>query len=98
MVHNPEVQKKGQQEADQALGRSRLPDFTDRDSMPYIEAMIIETMRWHAITPLGELSVFAYSILYSYSIAVPHRAIRDDEYNGYKIPAGKPYHIASTGY
>ncbi|KAF8202965.1 cytochrome P450 [Pholiota molesta] len=72
MVHNPEVQKKGQQEADQALGRSRLPDFTDRDSMPYIEAMIIETMRWHAITPL----------------AVPHRAIRDDEYNGYKIPAG----------
>ncbi|KAF8971478.1 cytochrome P450 [Flammula alnicola] len=72
MAHYPEVQKRAQAEIDQVIGKSRLPDFSDRQSLPYLEAMILETMRWHPITPL----------------AVPHRAIHEDEYDGYKIPAG----------
>lgn len=55
MVHNPETLKRGQAEVDSVLGMSRLPDFSDRESMPYVEAMLLETMRWFSITPLGTL-------------------------------------------
>jgi cytochrome P450 len=72
MLHHPEVQKRAQMEVDKLCGRSRLPDFNDRPLMPYVEAVLLETMRWHAIVPLS----------------LPHRAMHDDEYNGYHIPAG----------
>ena len=45
MLLNPEAQLKGQAEIDRVVGNSRLPDFTDRDSLPYIECILQETMR-----------------------------------------------------
>lgn len=72
MLMNPEVQRKGQEELDRVVGRGRLPDFTDRDSLPYIECVMKETMRWHPVAPL----------------AMPRRAIEDDEYHGMYIPKG----------
>ena len=41
----PEVQKKAQQEIDAVVGSDRLPDFADRDSLPYVDAIMKEVMR-----------------------------------------------------
>lgn len=72
MVLNPEVQKRAQAEIDRVVGSDRLPDFGDRISMPYIEAVLRETMRFYPIAPLG----------------IPHAAVNDDVYEGYLIPKG----------
>lgn len=72
MAMYPDVQKRAQAVLDEVVGTSRLPDFSDRDRLPYIEAMIMETMRWQVITPL----------------AFPHCSTEDDEYQGYFIPKG----------
>jgi len=53
MAHYPQVLRKAQAEVDKVVGGSRLPDFDDRPSMPYVEAMLLETMRWAVVTPLG---------------------------------------------
>ena len=53
MALYPEVQKKAQAEIDAVVGPSRLPDFDDRPSLPYINAIVKELMRWHPVTPLG---------------------------------------------
>lgn len=48
----PDVQKKAQAELDKVLG-GRLPDFDDRDSLPYINAVAKESLRWQPVGPLG---------------------------------------------
>ena len=53
MVLYPEVQKKAQVEIDTVVGPNRLPDFHDRPSLPYINAIVKESMRWHLVLPLG---------------------------------------------
>ena len=72
MVLNPEVMKKAQQELDRVVGKGRLPDFSDRDNLPYIDAVVKEILRWNPPLPIG----------------VPYRLMQDDVYRGYFIPAG----------
>ncbi|OBZ67591.1 O-methylsterigmatocystin oxidoreductase [Grifola frondosa] len=72
MVSHPEVQRKARAELDLVVGPNRLPDFGDRDSLPYINAVVKESLRWQNVVPLG----------------IIHRSIEEDEYNGYFIPAG----------
>jgi len=72
MALYPEVQKKAQAEIDAVVGPNRLPNFEDRPSLPYINAVVKESMRWHVPAPL----------------AIPHMATNDDEYDGYYIPKG----------
>ncbi|KAG2134906.1 cytochrome P450 [Suillus bovinus] len=67
-----DVQKRAQAEIDSVVGRERLPTFEDKASLPYIEAIVRETLRWEPVVPLG----------------VPHAASSDDVYNGYFIPKG----------
>ena len=57
MALYPEVQKKAQAEIDTVLGPHRLPDFEDRPSLPYINAIVKESMRWHLVAPLGASTV-----------------------------------------
>ena len=52
MALYPEVQKKAQAEIDTVVGPHRLPDFEDRPSLPYINAIVKESMRWHVVLPL----------------------------------------------
>jgi hypothetical protein len=47
----PDVQKKAQAEIDVVVGHDRLPSFADRDSLPYIEALVTEVMRWNVVLP-----------------------------------------------
>lgn len=49
----PDVQRKAQAEMDSVVGNNRLPVAADRDSMPYLNAVCKETLRWHPVAPLG---------------------------------------------
>ena len=62
MALYPEVQKKAQAEMDAVVGSHRLPDFEDRPSLPYINAIIKESMRWHLVLPLGVLLLLLLSL------------------------------------
>ncbi|KAG2070199.1 cytochrome P450 [Suillus decipiens] len=68
----PDVQKKAQAEIDAVVGPDRLPSFADRNSLPYVEALVKEVFRWHAVGPT----------------AIPHRVSEDDIHDGYYIPKG----------
>ena len=54
MIAYPEVQKKCQEELDRVIGRSRMPTFKDRESLPYIRATLRELLRWRTPAPIGE--------------------------------------------
>ena len=53
MALHPEVQRKAQAELDEVVGKERLPDFDDLDSLPYVQAVLKELLRWQPVTPLG---------------------------------------------
>lgn len=58
MAHYPGVQARAQAELDMVLGRGTTPNFDDRSSLPYIDAMLSETLRWNPVAPLGLFSKF----------------------------------------
>ena len=64
--------QKAQEELDRVVGENRLPDFSDRDNLPYINALTREIFRWNPPLP----------------ICLPNRVTQDDVYRGYFIPAG----------
>ena len=72
MMSYPNVQRKAQEELDRVVGHDRLPRNDDQGSLPYIDALVREVLRWQPVTPL----------------AAPHRASADGEYRGYFIPKG----------
>lgn len=72
MILHPEIQKRAQAEIDAVVGPSRLPTFHDRSSLPYMDYIVHETLRWAPVSPMG----------------VPHKSIEDDIYNGMFIPKG----------
>ncbi|KAF9466030.1 cytochrome P450 [Collybia nuda] len=72
MAMYPEIQRKAHMELDAVVGPNRLPDFNDRQLLPYINAIVKETMRWQLVAPLG----------------AGHMCTNDDEYGGYFIPKG----------
>ncbi|KAJ3972753.1 cytochrome P450 [Lentinula raphanica] len=72
MALNPEKQMKAQQELDLVIGTERLPTIADVPNLPYVKAVIKETMRWNPAFPLG----------------LARRSGEDDVYEGYFIPKG----------
>ncbi|KAI0763838.1 CyP450 monooxygenase [Trametes elegans] len=72
MAMNPDVQRKAQEELDKVIGSTRLPDFDDREHLPYINALVKEVSRWNVVAPIG----------------LVRAAIEDDEYHGFHIPKG----------
>ena len=55
MVLYPDVYEKAQAEIDRVIGPDRMPDLDDRDSLPYLEAVIMEVYRY-AVWLLQRLS------------------------------------------
>ena len=53
MVENPHVWKRAQAEIDAVVGIDRLPEFDDKPSLPYVDAVIREVLRWRPVFPLG---------------------------------------------
>ncbi|KAJ6573811.1 cytochrome P450 [Mycena vulgaris] len=70
MALNPMVQKRAQTEIDNIIGTDRIPVIADMDQLPYLRALIKETLRWHPPVPLS----------------IPRRTAKDDIYNGFFIP------------
>ena len=56
LVLNPDVQKMAQAEIDAVVGRDRLPDFQDREHLPYVDAVYKEVLRWLPAVPQGQSS------------------------------------------
>jgi len=52
----PEAARKAQAELDSVTGHDRLPTFSDRPSLPYINALVSEVLRWHTVVPTGRSS------------------------------------------
>lgn len=53
MLAYPECQRRAQEELDMVVGRERVPTFADLPDLPYISAMIKETLRWRPVLPIG---------------------------------------------
>lgn len=53
MALHPETLRKAQAELDLVVGTERMPRIDDRASLPYVDAVIKETLRWHPAVPLG---------------------------------------------
>ncbi|KAB5581420.1 hypothetical protein PHYPO_G00175480 [Pangasianodon hypophthalmus] len=72
MCLHPDVQENVQREIDAVVGRGRLPSLTDKGTLPYTEATIMEVQRMAVVVPL----------------AIPHMASKTTEFRGYTIPKG----------
>ncbi|KIL71197.1 hypothetical protein M378DRAFT_154689 [Amanita muscaria Koide BX008] len=72
MTLHPDAQKKAQEEIDRIIWKDRLPTLDDRPSLPYVEAVYREVLRWRPVGPLG----FA------------HSTDEDDIYKDLFIPKG----------
>ncbi|KAJ7823206.1 cytochrome P450 [Mycena olivaceomarginata] len=56
----------------QKKAQAEIESLTDEASLPYISALVKEVMRWENVTPF----------------AIPRLLTNDDEYRGYRLPAG----------
>lgn len=72
MVLFPDVQERAQKEVIRVVGEDKIPTYNDRESIPIVDAVLREALRWFPVTPL----------------AVWHATSEDDIYNGYYIPKG----------
>ncbi|XP_068087323.1 cytochrome P450 2U1 [Hyperolius riggenbachi] len=72
MCLHPDVQEKVQDEIDAVIGHDRPPSLTDKISMPFTEATIMEVQRMTVVVPLS----------------VPHMASESTVFQGYTIPKG----------
>lgn len=72
MAMHLSVQDKVRKELEAVVGTDRLPEFSDLEALPYLQAVYMETQRWKPVVPVG----------------IPHRVMQEDEYNGSRIPKG----------
>jgi cytochrome P450 len=71
-IHEPGFITCAHDVLDKVVGRERLPSFSDRNSLAYIDAVTHELFRWRPISPGS----------------IPRRAERADEYANVKIAKG----------
>jgi typhasterol/6-deoxotyphasterol 2alpha-hydroxylase len=72
LLRNPEVLAKATEELDRVVGRNRLVAEGDIPSLPYLDAVVKETLRLHPVAPL----------------LTPRLCREDVSVGGYDIPAG----------
>ncbi|NWR85318.1 CP1A5 protein, partial [Furnarius figulus] len=70
LVTYPDIQEKIQKELDQTIGRERRPRLSDRGTLPYTEAFILEMFRHSSFVPF----------------TIPHSTTKDTVLNDYYIP------------
>ncbi|XP_009328366.1 PREDICTED: cytochrome P450 1A5-like [Pygoscelis adeliae] len=70
LVTHPDIQKRIQEELDQTIGQERRPRLSDRGTLPYTEAFILEMFRHSSFLPF----------------TIPHSTTRDTVLNGYYVP------------
>lgn len=89
MALYPEVQIAAQAEIDSVLTNGRLPQLSDCSSLPYIECVMREVLRWNPIGPLGARCTRSpITFAKTPYIGLPHLLTKDDVYRGHDLPAG----------
>lgn len=86
-----DAQKRAQDEISSVVGSDRLPQLSDRERLPYVDALIQEVFRFHPGGPLGSCSLELsshYLFLTYLLIGVPHSVTQDDYYEGMFIEKG----------
>lgn len=59
MVLYPDIQRRAQETIDEVC-QGRLPDFSDYSALPYVHALVRESLRWN---PVAALSALPFSLL-----------------------------------
>jgi len=72
LANNPSVQNRLRAEIDAAIPRSRLPSLNDQSKLPFVDATILEILRWKTLVPL----------------ALPHMTLSDTNVGDYFVPSG----------
>lgn len=94
MTLAPAAQARARQEINRVAGTGRFPEFKDQGNMPYINAVVLESLRWNPPAPFSTSEKARSANRYSLStvslppLVVPHASREDDTYNGYFIPKG----------
>ncbi|KAJ8087754.1 hypothetical protein AAF712_010543 [Marasmius tenuissimus] len=72
MALYPDAQKRAQVEIDEVVASNgaRLPEISELKRLPYLHAILKEVLRYAPVA----------------NIALPHKVIREDEYQGFRIP------------
>jgi cytochrome P450 len=63
MLVYPEVQSKAQAEIDRVIGRERLPEMEDLESLPYASAVVAESLRWLPVVPMGTFGSSCFKVI-----------------------------------
>ncbi|KAF5666217.1 cytochrome p450 [Fusarium heterosporum] len=110
MVLYPMIQMKAQKELDAVIGTDRLPQLSDRPSLPYIEHIVQEiyrvrlpssrgvntTIRW-----CGDCLISVRTVVYANARAIAHdeRVYKDPhDFNPDRYQAGEPFPIGNFGF
>ena len=70
ILNNPEIMKKAQQELDEVVGKDKIVEESHIPKLPYILAIMKETLRLHTVAPLLN----------------PHRPSQTTVVSGFTIP------------
>ncbi|XP_045203535.1 cytochrome P450 2U1-like [Mercenaria mercenaria] len=70
LVKYPNIQSKLQRKVDEVISKDKTPSVSDKVNLPYVEATILEALRFGSVVPLS----------------VPHAVLHDTMFKGYKIP------------
>ncbi|KAF8921828.1 cytochrome P450 [Mucidula mucida] len=71
-AQKPGAPSAAHKELDAVVGRDRIPNFEDKENLPFMNAIFMEAMRWRPVLQL----------------AVAHACLSDDVFEGYLIPGG----------
>lgn len=96
MALHPDKLRKAQTELDGVVGIDRMPRISDKSSLPYVNALIKETMRWHPALPLStspnpgktECSSLSYELPSDSHVGIARCTSGEGIYEGYTIPKG----------
>lgn len=72
LLKNPEKLSKAQEEIGAVIGKGKAIEESDITKLPYLQAVVKETFRYHPPAPL----------------LIPRKAIKDVEIEGFTIPNG----------
>jgi len=75
----PHIVKKAQAEIDRICGPDRAPQWSDFKSLPYINCIVKEGLRWRPVAPSG----------------LPHKVQQDEMYKGMLIPKDSTIFVAT---
>ncbi|XP_031473363.1 xanthotoxin 5-hydroxylase CYP82C4-like [Nymphaea colorata] len=77
LLNNPHLLKKAQDELDCQVGKERQVDESDLSNLPYLQAIVKETMRLHPTGPL----------------LVPHESTEPVQLGGFEVPVGSILYV-----